>query len=278
MDPDARADAGCFTRREPLSDYLDRVDFVSSSVLRRFARTGIPPSADFKPPPVPKEAALGDALHALMLEPERFDDEYFEAGSGTPPPPDLHPLGLMARTCLSASTCNALQAMRRAILVHGRVPLADWFDKGDKELSIYWTDDAGARWKARPDLMTADIVVELKTATDIRPGPFAKSRRRFGYDLQAAHYVEGVERLKGRRPRFVYVAVESVRPHSVRVYELPPEELARSRDELTQLKVKFAEARREGVIRDLPAMSPAESAIGDARPGDRDLSTRRSAS
>lgn len=278
MNPDTHADAACFTRREPLSDYLDRVDFVSSSVLRRFARTGIPPSADFKPPPVPKEATLGDALHALMLEPERFDEEYFETGSSTPPPPDLHPAGLMARTWLSASTCNALQAMRRAILIHGRAPLADWFGTSDKELSIYWTDDAGARWKARPDLMTGDIVVELKTATDIRPGQFAKSRRRFGYDLQAAHYVEGVERLTGRPPRFVYVAVESVRPHSVWVHELPTEALARSREELTQLKAKFADARRNGVVPVATAVPLTESAIGDARPVGAELSARRVAS
>lgn len=260
MDLLAPAAAGCFTRREPLSAYLDQVDYVSSSVLRRFARTGVPVAADFKPPPVPKEATLGDALHALMLEPERFDDEYFETHSQDSPPADLDADGVMARTWLPASASHALQAMRRSILGHTRAPLSQWFETGHKELSIYWTEADGTRWKARPDLLTADVVVELKTASDIRPGPFGRSRRRFGYDLQAAHYLAGVERLTGRRPRFVYIAVESVRPYSVWVYEMRPDELARSHEELTLLKTRFADARA------LAAASREDDAVPESIP------------
>jgi hypothetical protein len=229
----------CFTRREPLADYLACADYVSSSALRRFSRSGQTALSAMRPMQVPKEATLGDALHALLLEPERFDETFFTTHDTvtTPPPPD--PETLMGRTWLSRKDCTALEAMRDSVLRYTRSPLADWLERGEREISIYWTDDAGGRWKARPDCLCDDVVVELKTTTDIRPNHFLKSRKRFGYDLQAAHYVDGVRHLTGRSPRFVYVAVESVRPHAVWVLEPELELLSQAAANLQALRERF---------------------------------------
>ena len=233
--------SACFSRREPLANYLERLDYVSSSVLRRFARSGASPSV-LTPSPVPKEATIGDALHALLLEPERFGDHYFAAGTVGEPPPDSTGSDPAGRTWLSADTCASLEAMRNGILQYSRAPLSRWLADGEKELSIYWTDRSGGRWKGWPDCFSADVILELKTAQDPRISQFARSRRRYGYDLQAAHYVEAVAQLTGRQPRFVYVAVESVKPHTVWVYELSTDELSRARDALQALKDRFVDA------------------------------------
>ena len=243
----ATADPACFSHREPLSAYLERLDYVSSSVLRRFARTGVAPATPTSVPPVPKEATLGDALHALLLEPERMEQEFIGADTGVPTPTGLSEQDAMARTWLSARECNALRTMRDAVLRYPRAPLAQWLEAGEKELSIYWTDGGQGRWKARPDCFAGDVIVELKTASDPRASRFGKSRRNFGYDLQAAHYVEAVSRLTGVTPRFVYVAVESVHPHTVWVYEMSADELRQSRDALETLKTRFHEARATAV-------------------------------
>jgi len=237
----------CFSHREPLSAYLERLDYVSSSVLRRFARTGVAPATPTSVPPVPKEATLGDALHALLLEPERMEQEFIGADAGVPAPSGLSEQDALARTWLSARECSALRTMRDAVLRYPRAPLAQWLKAGEKELSIYWTDAAEGRWKARPDCFAGDVIVELKTASDPRASRFGKSRRHFGYDLQAAHYVEAVSRLTGVTPRFVYVAVESVHPHTVWVYEMSADELRQSRDALEALKTRFHEARAAAV-------------------------------
>lgn len=238
MNTDASSEAGCFTRREPLAAYLDCADYVSSSALRRFARTGQSPEIAMRTSVVPKEATLGDALHAMLLEPERFDED-FVTGDAPPPPSPDGTSAPEARTWLSPASCKALATMCAAVLGYDRLPLREWLERGDREISCYWTDAAGGRWKARPDCLCDDVIVELKTASDIRPNHFMKSRRRFGYDLQAAHYVDGVTRLIGRRPRFLYVAVESVRPHGIWVHEPEPEAMATATTHLLDIRSRF---------------------------------------
>lgn len=236
MQTDASHGARCFTRRESLAEYLDCADYVSSSALRRFARTGQSPELAMRTSVVPKEATLGDALHAMLLEPDRFDEDFV---TGEEPPPTEGDAAVRQRTWLSATACKALAAMRAAVLGYGRLPLHEWLERGDREISCYWTDDAGGCWKARPDCLFDDVILELKTASDIRPNHFMKSRKRFGYDLQAAHYVDGVTRLIGRKPRFLYVAVESVRPHGIWVHELEPEALAVATTHLLDIRARF---------------------------------------
>lgn len=237
MQTDASHEGQCFTRRESLAAYLDCADYVSSSALRRFARTGQSPEIAMRTSVVPKEATLGDALHAMLLEPERFDEDFV---TGDTPPPSIEgdPV-TRPRTWLPAAACKALATMRAAVLGYDRLPLREWLERGDREISCYWTDDAGGRWKARPDCLCEDVIVELKTASDIRPNHFMKSRRRFGYDLQAAHYVDGVTRLIGRKPRFLYVAVESVRPHGIWVHEPEPEAIAAATAHLLEVRTRF---------------------------------------
>jgi len=98
-------------------------------------------------------------------------------------------------------------------------------------LAHYW-ERMNHGWKARPDCFTDEVVLELKTTGDVRPRGFARTRRRFGYDLKAAHYVDAVWRLSGRAPRFAYIAVELAAPHYAWLHELSPAELARAGVEL----------------------------------------------
>ena len=234
--------ASCFSRREPLAEYLARLDYVSSSALRRFLRTGRPPAQAMIPDPTPREASLGDALHALMLEPERFDEDYLPLDAASPPPVGLDQAAATARIWLSTDESIALKAMRRSVLGYTRLPLATWLAEGEKELSIYWVDALGGRWKGRPDCFTDEVILELKTASDVRPARFAKARRRFGYDLQAALYLEGVALLTGRRPRFLYVAVESARPHTVWLHEPSAAELEVAQRTLDDARTRFRHA------------------------------------
>ncbi|MCU0804460.1 MAG: PD-(D/E)XK nuclease-like domain-containing protein [Burkholderiales bacterium] len=231
----------CCARREPIASYLANTTHVSASTLRRVAR-GEPAA----------EAALrrhwpagpGDAFHAFLLEPRRFEREYFRprtaSGRG------VEAIG--ERIWMSEREYAALERMRDAVLGYRGLPLARWLGEGAHELSIYWTDANDGRWKARPDCFTEDVILELKTAADVRATRFARTRSRFGYDLQAAHYVEAVGRLAGRAPRFIYVAVEPAAPHYVWTHELSAVELAEARAALLRaraaLRLEAEDARR----------------------------------
>ena len=248
----------CFTRREPLAEYLARTDYVSSSAVRRFLRTGRAPALALIPDALSRETSIGDAFHALLLEPDRFAEEFVQADRGASAPAAGDDPALMTRTSLSTRECDALQRMRSAVLGYSRLPLASWFADGQKELSLYWRDADGGRWKGRPDCFTDDIVLEVKTAADVRPARFAKSRKRYGYDLQAALYLEGIERLTGCRPRYLYVSVETTRPHTVWIHEPLPHELARAAVELDAARVRFM----DGLGASAGSGEPTASAAG----------------
>ncbi len=84
-------------------------------------------------------------------------------------------------------------------------------DTGDTELEL----------KCRPDFMLDDgsLIIDIKTTTDASPNGFKKSLANFRYHVQAAWYLEVVEKATGRRPEaFIFVAVEKQRPFSTGVY------------------------------------------------------------
>jgi hypothetical protein len=228
-DRSPKADGGCYVRQEPLAAYLARADHASASMLRR-ARHDAAAAARIEEDPAQR---LAQALHVLVLEPARFAREYLVLDRESPAPPTEElPDALERRTWLASGEYAQLVGARDAIRTYPRAPLGRLLDEGMKELSIYWSDELGRRWKARPDCFTDEVVLELKTTGDVRPRAFARTRRRFGYDLKAAHYVEAVRRLTGRTPRFVFVAVELTAPHYVWTYELSDAELARGAAEL----------------------------------------------
>jgi hypothetical protein len=230
-DRSPRADGGCYVRQEPLAAYLARTDHASASMLRR-ARYAADAAAAARIEEDPAQR-LAQALHVLVLEPARFAREYLVLDRDSPAPPTEElPDALERRTWLASGEYAQLVGAHDAIRTYPRAPLGRLLDEGMKELSIYWSDELGRRWKARPDCFTDGVVLELKTTGDVRPRAFARTRRRFGYDLKAAHYVEAVRRLTGRTPRFVFVAVELTAPHYVWTYELSDAELARGAAEL----------------------------------------------
>ncbi len=233
----------CEARHEPIADYLANREFVSSTHLRRFAQLGLTAS-QLTNGGVATGTVMGEALHALVLEPEIFFRQYLvlaETGHQQQAPSEDD---LMRRVWLDAWQWSALCHARDALLSCRQCPLREWLSVGTKELSIYWSDEAGVRWKARPDCFTREIVVDLKTTGDCRPQAFKATRERFGYDLQAAHYVDAVARLTGNKLRFAFVAVELGAPYSVWVHELAAEELRAARQRLDQLKQAYLAASK----------------------------------
>jgi hypothetical protein len=242
------ATAPAHVRQEPLAAYLARADHASSSTLRRVLRSG--PKAADAPFEDDGSQRLAQALHALVFEPARFESAHLVLDRDTPPAEET--LEALDRVWIGGAEYARLAGARDAIRAYPRAPLAEWIDAGMKELSIYWTDEAGQRWKARPDCFTDEIILELKTTGDVRPRGFARTRRRFAYDLQAAHYVDAVRRLTGRAVRFAFIAVELQPPFYAWVHELSAAELARAAAQLELARARLssaAPARRAGASR-----------------------------
>ena len=95
---------------------------------------------------------------------------------------------------------------------------------GEHEKSFFWEDDeTGIVCKCRPDSYSKigkqNIVVDLKTTTNAETQAFMRDAIKFGYDIQAAHYTQGMKANTGHDFEFIFVAQEKTAPYCVNILQ-----------------------------------------------------------
>lgn len=170
---------------------------------------------------------FGTAVHALVLEPDTFNDAVVVAPEVNKRSKDgkaEHEAFVAAnvgKVILGADDFDRVLAAGAAVRAH---PAASkLLTGGQAETSLFWTDGkCGVPCKARYDYLNLGGIVDLKTCQDASPDAFARSVATFHYHLQAAFYCSGSEHVRNESPAFfAFVAVESEPPHGVACYVLP---------------------------------------------------------
>lgn len=173
---------------------------------------------------------LGSAVHTAVLEPEEFVDRYVKA--------PLCDRRTKAGKALWAEFQEEYQShivlsdqdwqtcMDMADAVKRNPQASRLLRNGQAEYSYFW-EERSREMKCRPDYLTDDYIVDLKTAMDASPSGFAKSVMNFRYHVQQAHYTAG----RGMPDEFYFIAVEKTAPYLVGVYVLDPAFLEMGLDE-----------------------------------------------
>lgn len=186
---------------------------------------------------------LGTAVHTLVLEPGKFENDIAvapvlnlrtKAGREAR---DTFELENAGKTVITEAQFDQARAMADSVLAHpmAAVLLQDCV----VESSIYWwyrsmDPDDDSRYKemlkVRPDAICRahPVVIDLKSAIDGSFTGFSKSINNFYYHLSAAMYLEGVNQCKPlleamghfAYPKFVHIVVENREPYLTSVYEL----------------------------------------------------------
>lgn len=112
--------------------------------------------------------------------------------------------------------------------VQSSVGPTSFLTEGVAELSGF-TEINGQPIRIRPDYLKDDVIVDLKTTHDARVEAFSRSVFTFGYDVQAALYVDAAKAIDGKQRRFIWIVVEKEAPYGVCIYECSQEILARGR-------------------------------------------------
>jgi hypothetical protein len=107
--------------------------------------------------------------------------------------------------------------------------------KGEKEKPFFWVDEmTGEECKCRVDCLTEVgenlIIVDLKSTDNAETEAFMKSAIRYGYDLQSAMYGEGVKANTGKKPIFVFIAIEKKPPYAINILQADELLIRRSYD------------------------------------------------
>ena len=71
--------------------------------------------------------------------------------------------------------------------------------------------------KARADLMSDDLIVDLKSCEDASDEGFIWSIQKFQYYLQSSAYVDVAEESDGRRREFLWIACEKLPPYGLQI-------------------------------------------------------------
>lgn len=167
---------------------------------------------------------LGSVAHKLVLEPDKFEEEFAIA-------PDVDrrtkagkeqwaefAKGITDKiTVIDNSTFEQSMEIAKAVGSH---PIASkLLHGGQAELSYFWVQN-GIECKCRPDYLRTDIkmVVDFKTAQDASPDEFAKAAYKYRYHVQTAWYLDGLRACGLDIENFIFVVCETKPPYNIMVY------------------------------------------------------------
>ena len=124
--------------------------------------------------------------------------------------------------------------------------------KGEKEKPFFWNDDlTGEPCKCRTDCLTelGDnlIIVDLKSTENAETEAFMRSAIKYGYDLQSAMYSKGVEVNTGKKPLFVFIAIEKKPPYAINILQADELLIRRGYDLFREYIGVYSECKKTGV-------------------------------
>lgn len=162
------------------------------------------------------------------------------------------------RLLISSAMYDRSQRIADSVRRH---PAARWLldQAGIIEEAHTWEDmDTDAPCKCMPDKRIPDhgIVVDLKSAEDASPDGFGRSAKTYGYPMQGALYLDGLNNYASRGgsyDSFMFIAVEKDPPYAVAVYNIPDDVLQKGRELYLRGLRAYMEARTTG---EWPAYSP----------------------
>ena len=177
---------------------------------------------------------IGRAVHMLVLEPDKFNTTFYcmdepvnlvtKAGKEVYAAAEIKANG---RDIIRFEEWKNIKEMAAAISSH-----AVWnILKGGKvEHSIYWKDGSyNTLLKARPDIFTDDLIVDVKTTESIKA--FPRVLYSYGYHRQAAMQVDALFKTDNKKRYFAFFVVEKKAPYLTICYTLDEESIELGRKE-----------------------------------------------
>ena len=218
------ASANSFLCENTNEQYHGDKTYLSSSTVREMLRSAAHCKAYMSGANRKETDAMriGTALHMAVLEPHLMKSSYAVwDGRRQGDVYQRFILNNRGKTILRANDMNKVVGMAAAIKNYSDYPIQKAIDIGHSELSIYWTDpETGLKLKIRPDTFSQYAGIDLKKTQDARPKAFIRSCEEYGYDVQAAMYMTGLEMFLGQKIPFYFIAVEENSPHGVWVHEV----------------------------------------------------------
>ena len=168
---------------------------------------------------------FGRAFHLAILEPDKFYELVVQEPIVNKRTKDgraeisefLISTKEKGQIALSVADYDKVRIMQDELFANPKV--MELLSGGVAEQVSAWEDpDTGVYCKAKADYVKSNMVIDIKTTQDPSTTGFRSSSMKFGYDRQAAYYLDGF----GKRD-FVFIAIDKTRPHTIAIYQCSPE-------------------------------------------------------
>lgn len=197
---------------------------------------------------------VGTLAHCALLEPAEFDKRYAVGPDVSRATKEWKQFAerQAGRECIKPDQYSA--AMRQAEAMRALPQVRDALEKGQPEVSAYWTDaETGELCRCRPDWVSPvgerqAIPLDVKTCGDASPEDFKRQLARMRYHVQNAFYVDGYESASGVEALgLVFVAVEADWPHAASTVMLDDLGIEQGRRDYRRNLNRYAECRKTNV-------------------------------
>ena len=214
-------------------EYHSNQEYIGSSNLRLYKQSPL----HFKESERKVTDALefGSAYHCLILEPERFEKDYYILDPDERPD-QAHGMTAKANAewartlmekypgVMTKETFDIMQAMRDRLM--SDFYIRSLLSKGESEVSHYVDDFNGAKVKVRTDYKKPGVLIDLKTTRDASRDGFIREIASYDLHIQAAYYRDVVRHCDGQERRFLFIAQEKAPPFATNIIQPSAQMLA----------------------------------------------------
>ena len=166
---------------------------------------------------------FGRAVHAAILTPTAYKRDFAIIPEGidrrTKAGKEEYQAFLEAsarKEIISAEDAQTIKGIVKAFRKNREA--VDLLKGTKRERPLFWTDDNGILCKCRVDAYKAGIMIDLKTAADAETDTFAKEALRYGYDVQAAHYLDAYRHKESSiSPEWYFIVIEKAEPYAINI-------------------------------------------------------------
>lgn len=175
--------------------------------------------------PEPDTAAykFGRAVHAAILTPTAFKRDYAVLPEGidrrTKAGKEEYQRFVDSADGKEIITAADAEIIKNMVKAFRKNKDAAALLKGTKrEKPLFWTDSNGVKCKCRVDAYKPGIMIDLKTAADAETDIFTRESLRYGYDVQAAHYIDGyTNKVSSSIPEWYFIVIEKSEPYAINI-------------------------------------------------------------
>lgn len=191
---------------------------------------------------------VGNMVHTMVLEPEKFGDQFaIYEGTRRGKKWDEFKEANSDKEIFIKSEIDQIQKITDGIR-HNDKALNLIESAGDKELTLVWEDvDTGVLCKGRIDIynQALSLVLDLKTSKNADKISFSRDLVKYGYDMQAAFYLDGLNHLTGESvEHYGFIVVENCSPYQVAFYQLDAATIELGREKYKELLFQWAHCEK----------------------------------